>query len=412
MPQLLSRFPDVRQLPHPARVAVMLIFFLHGLLFANWAARLPELENRYGLTHRGLGQVLFCNAMGAWVAMPLAGWLIQRLGSARLTTIGALGFCGLIPGMALLHTPAQVMTLFLLLGAATGLLDVAMNSQALQVEQQQAQPIMSSFHAAFSFGGMLGAGAGALSARLALGFGPHLLGFSAGSLLLVLAVAPSLLPDAPAAEPTTEPTRRSRFRWPRPALLALGLVAFCCMLGEGAMADWSTIYLVQDTAATPALAPLGYAAFSLTMTCGRVFGDALVLWFGPRPVVAVGGLLAFVGLLGMLLVPQTVVGIGGLFLIGLGLSGIVPTVFSAAGRQRGLAPGVAIGMVSTIGYGGFLLGPPLIGFLADSVTLRLALGVVVGLFAVMVAVALRLRFLPAASVPESARRAEAVPALH
>jgi len=322
MAQLLSRYPDALRTPGRARFAVTLIFFLHGLLFANWAARLPELELRYGLTHRDLGQVLFCNAMGAWCAMPLAGWLIQRLGSARLTTIGALLFCGLIPGMALLHGASQVMTLFLLLGAATGLLDVAMNSQALHVEKRHERPIMSSFHAAFSFGGMLGAGAGALSARLGLSFAPHLLGFSVVSLVLVLMAAPSLLPEEPATDTDqAPPAPKTRFRLPSRTLLGLGLVAFCCMLGEGAMADWSTIYLVQDTAATPALAPLGYAAFSLTMTFGRVFGDALVLRFGQRRVVALGGLLAFGGLLAMLLVPQTIVGIGGLFLIGLGLAG-------------------------------------------------------------------------------------------
>ncbi|SHJ29527.1 Fucose permease [Hymenobacter daecheongensis DSM 21074] len=395
MPQLLSRPSDVLRASGRARFAVTLIFFLHGLLFANWAARLPELEQRYGLNHRDLGQVLFCHAIGAWCAMPVAGWLIQRLGSARLTTVGALLFCSLIPGMAVLHSPWQLMALFLLLGASTGLLDVAMNSQALHVETQHQRPIMSSFHAAFSFGGMLGAGAGALSARLALGLAPPLLGLSALSVLLVFGVVKSLLPDTAPAE-TDAAAPKTGFRWPSRAMLGLGVVAFCCMLGEGAMADWSTIYLVENAAATAALAPLGYAAFSLTMTFGRLFGDALVLRFGPRRVVALGGALAFVGLLGMLLVPRPAVGIGGLFLIGLGLAGIVPTVFSAAGRQPNMAPGVAIGLVSTIGYGGFLLGPPLIGWLADSITLRLALGVVVGLFAVLVVVALRLRFAPAA----------------
>ncbi|GAA3996010.1 MFS transporter [Hymenobacter fastidiosus] len=395
MPQLLTRASAAPRSTNQARFAVTLIFFLHGLLFANWAARLPELELRYGLSHRDLGQVLFCHAMGAWCAMPAASWLIQRLGTARLTTAGALLFCGLIPGMALLAGPTQLMALFFLLGAATGLLDVAMNSQALQVEERQGRPIMSSFHAAFSFGGMLGAGAGALSTRLGLGLAPALLSFSAVSLLLVLGAAGRLLPAEPTVAPLVAQGPKARFAWPSPSMLGLGLIAFCCMLGEGAMADWSTIYLVQDTAAPPALAPLGYAAFSLTMTVGRIFGDTLVLKFGPRLIVAAGGLLALGGLLSMLLLPTPLVGIGGLFLIGLGLAGVVPTVFSAAGRQPGMAPGVAVGLVSTIGYGGFLLGPPLIGWLADGFTLRAALGVVVGLLALLVVVALSVRFAPA-----------------
>jgi MFS family permease len=394
MLHLLSRPAGVLWYPGRARRAVALIFFLHGFLFANWAARLPELELRYGLSHRELGQVLFCSAIGAWCAMPLAGWLSQRLGSGRLTTLGALLFCGLIPGMALLGSTGQVMLLFLLLGAATGLLDVAMNAQAIQVEQLKGKPIMSSFHAAFSLGGMLGAGAGALGARLGMDFGTNLLVLSGLGVLATVGAGLNLLPVEPTEASPANQAKPPVFRWPSRALLGLGLVAFCCMLGEGAMADWSTIYLVQETGASTSLAPLGYAAFSLAMTGGRVFGDALVARFGAHRVVVLGGVLACSGLLGSLLLPQTAVGIGGLLLVGLGLSAIVPVVFSAAGQQSGLAPAAAIGTVSTIGYGGLLLGPPLVGWLADGIGLRGALGLVALLFAVLAGIAQNLR-LPA-----------------
>ncbi|TGE21196.1 MFS transporter [Hymenobacter aquaticus] len=391
MPRLLlTHRPEVPVSLNRARWAVTLIFFLHGLLFANWAARLPELELRYGIEHRELGQVLFCNAVGAWCAMPLAGWLLTRLGSRRLTTIGALLFCAFIPGLGLLHSVGQLMGLFLALGAATGLLDVAMNSQAILVEKQRQRPVMSSFHAAFSLGGMLGAAAGALAARFSIAYAVHLLSFSAVAIALVVAAAAALLPEAAPETEADSPPARSGFQWPSRVVLALGVVAFCCMLGEGAMADWSTIYLVQDTHASPALAPLGYAAFSFTMALGRICGDWLGVQVGQQRLVVVGGLLALAGLLGLLLVPLTAVGIGGLFLIGLGLSTVIPTVFSATGQQHNMAPGLALSMVSTIGYGGFLLGPPLIGWLADLLTLRLALGVVAGLFVVMVALALAL----------------------
>ncbi|MCB2378644.1 MFS transporter [Hymenobacter sp. BT635] len=392
MPRLLlTHRPEVPVLLNRARWAVTLIFFLHGLLFANWAARLPELEHRYGIVHRELGQVLFCNAVGAWCAMPLAGWLLPRLGSRRLTTIGALLFCGFIPGLALLHGIGELMVLFLVLGAATGLLDVAMNSQAILVENQRRQPVMSSFHAAFSLGGMLGAGAGALAAHYSLSFATHLLSFSAVAVALVLVAAAALLPEENLHPDDAAPDEaRSGFRWPSRTVVALGVVAFCCMLGEGAMADWSTIYLVQDTQASPALAPLGYAAFSLSMAAGRLCGDWLGVQVGQRRLIVCGGLLALAGLLSLLVLPLTTVGIGGLFLIGLGLSTIIPTVFSATGQQHNMAPGTALSVVSTIGYGGFLLGPPVIGWLADVLTLRLALGIVAGLFGVLIAVGLTL----------------------
>ncbi|TGE26762.1 MFS transporter [Hymenobacter metallicola] len=395
MPRLLTPRPEVPVSLNRARWAVTLIFFLHGLLFANWSARLPELEQHYRIVHRELGQVLFCNAMGAWGAMPLASWLLPKFGSRRMTTIGAVLFCAFIPGLALLSTVGQLMGLFLVLGAATGLLDVAMNAQAIQVEERNHRPIMSSFHAAFSVGGMLGAGAGALGARLGISYASHLLSFSAVSVVLVALASTQLLPSAARPDMATAAENTpTGFRWPSRLVLGLGVVAFCCMLGEGAMADWSTIYLVQDTQASPALAPLGYAAFSLAMATGRILGDALTLRFGPRLLVVVGGLLALVGLLSLLLLPLTAVGIGGLFLIGLGLSTVVPTVFSAAGQQHDVAPGTALGIVSTIGYGGFLLGPPVIGWLADALTLRWALGVVAGLLVVLVGVGFTLQFVP------------------
>ncbi|PJJ52762.1 MFS transporter [Hymenobacter chitinivorans] len=389
---MLTPRPEAPVSPNRARWAVTLVFFLHGLLFANWAARLPELEHHYGIEHRELGQVLFCNALGAWGAMPLASWLLPRFGSRRLTTIGALLFCAFIPGLALLDRVDHLMALFLALGAATGLLDVAMNSQAIQVEQRYPRPIMSSFHAAFSLGGMLGAGAGALGAHLHWSYATHLLSFSAVSLLLVGAAATQLLPVEQAVSETNEAAATpAGFRWPSRLVVGLGIVAFCCMLGEGAMADWSTIYLVQDTHASAALAPLGYAAFSLAMATGRVLGDAAALRFGAQRLVVAGGLLALVGLLGLLLVPLPAVGIGGLALIGLGLSTVIPTVFSATGQQSDMAPAAALGLVSTIGYGGFLLGPPVIGWLADALTLRWALGIVATLFVVLVGVGLTLR---------------------
>jgi len=247
---------------------------------------------------------------------------------------------------------------------------VAMNTQAVGVERRWGRPILSSFHAWYSLGGLVGAGISSAIVAQHIAPFPHFLGAAGIMGCLVGSAALFLLPpqvdaqvDAPA------------FVWPPAAILLMGIIAFCIVLGEGAMADWSAIYLTTIRA-TPALAAAGFAAFSLTMAAMRFGGDWVTARIGPLAVIRAGGGLAAAGLAMALLVPQPTIAIAGFAAVGLGFATVFPTAISLAGKTPGMATGTAIAAVATCGYFGLLVGPVLIGGVASLVTLRLALGLV------------------------------------
>ena len=349
------------------RAAVWAAFLANGMAIGAWAASVPPIQRRFGLDAGSLGLVLLALAVGAITAMVLAGGIVGRLGSARVTLISA-GVLGIALPLPLLAPTAGLLALGIgLIGLVSGTLDVAMNAQATEVERLHGRPLMSSFHAGWSIGGLLGA---VCAGQVGLGL--------SALPVLALALGASLLgglPDAP-YRPVGEARagRAPRLAWPRRSMLGLCLLAGACMLVEGAMADWSGIYM-RDFARAPAA--LGFAAFSLAMTAGRLGGDALVRRTGMARTVRGGGLVAAGGVALALAWPGAATGAVGCFLVGLGLANVVPVVFSAAGNSGAAPPATAIAMVSTIGYGGFLLGPPGIGFLAGEVGLRAALLAVV-----------------------------------
>lgn len=270
------------------------------------------------------------------------------------------------------------MVLFFAMGISTGMLDVAMNAQAVMVEQQHEKPIMTSFHALFSIGMMLGALSGAAFVKISSNLFFHL---STVVVLGLLGMAWSryhLILDKP-----TEAHEGPAFRLPNAAMLSIGGIAFCCMLGEGSMADWSTNYMEKVVMADRVTAPLGLSAFAMAMTLGRVFGDKARLKFGDRKLLIVSGVIATIGLGVTLTFPYVPTSIAGFFIVGFGLSAIVPIAYSIAGNTKDLPPGVGLAMVTTVGYAGFLFGPPIIGFLADWQTLRIALTFVLFLFSIM-----------------------------
>lgn len=358
--------------PRMARLAVAVYFFLTGVTFASWAARIPAVQAKLGLSPGELGVALLGTAVGELISMNLAGYLAARFGSRSITVIASICLSLMLPILALAPVlPVLVVTL-MLFGASFGSVNVAMNTQGVAVERRYGRTIFSSFHACYSIGGLTGALVGGLVAAHNIAPLPHFLGMAFLGIILTLAVARFLLPahtDAQGAGVA--------FARPTRTLLVLGLVAFCVVLGEGAMADWSAVYLNTILGAGMGLAAAGYAAFSIVMAVGRSFGDRLTNRLGPSMMVRLGGLVAAGGLTLALVgnwVPLALVGFG---LVGAGFSVIFPLTLSAAGRTSKEVSGTTIATVATCGYVGFLVGPAAIGFAANALNLRLALGIVV-----------------------------------
>jgi MFS family permease len=367
-----------------SRIAVKAIFFLNGFAHANYMARLPRIQEHFQIDNSFLGLTLLASSVGALFAMPFTGWLIIRNGSRKITLVAVLVYCCLLPFIPLMPSIFGLLFLFLLLGVSAGMLDVSMNAQAVMVEQQLNKPIMTSFHALFSVGMMLGALSGSFFAKLGVSLLQHFTIITFLCLIPIFLSLNHLVNDKPKAKKTSEPL----FRLPNTTMVSIGLIAFCCMLGEGAIADWSTNYMESVTKATPALAPIGLSAFALAMTIGRLVGDSTRTKFGDRKLIIVCSVVSTLGLCMALAIVHPFAAIGGFFIVGLGLSVIVPIAYSVAGNSKDLPPGVGLAMVTTVGYSGFLFGPPIIGFLADWRDLRVALSLIVLLFIFMTVLSL------------------------
>jgi hypothetical protein len=373
-----------RAVPGAARRAIATIFLVDGAVVGTWAARVPALQDRAGVSTATLGLALAGLAAGALVAMPISGWRAARDGSRRTTLVCVAAIVIALPIPSLATSAAGLILGAVALGAANGAIDVAMNAHGVEVERRLGRPILSSLHAAFSLGGLIGAGAGALLAGADVDVRIH---FAAMALVLAaaaLAAAPRLLPGAAdAAPPGAVLALPPRSLWP------LGAIAFCCLLAEGAAADWSAVYIDGPLGAGPGIAALGFTGFSVAMTASRLVGDRLTLHAGAVRVVRGGALLATAGLGIALLIGEPVAGVAGFACLGAGVAVIVPTVFRAAGTGHGAAAGTALAAVTTTGYTGFLVGPPIIGAIAGATSLPAALTLVLAATLLVAALAPR-----------------------
>jgi MFS family permease len=362
------------------RAAVNLAFFINGFIYANWASRLPRIQDQFSANDREIGVVLLSLALGAVVAMPFTGWVIVKFGSRKITLTSLLLYCVFVPLIPYVPGYGLLIALYFLMGLVTGTLDVAMNAQAVIVEQQYRKPIMTSFHAFFSIGMALGAWCGAFFADTNLTISRHFLTVCVASFIAAVWVRYNLVEDKPSLQKTSE---GPLFRLPTGDLVVIGIIAFCCMMGEGSMADWLANYMENVARSDKKLAPMALSAFAAAMTIGRIFGDRMRVIVGDARLIIIGGAMSAAGLALILMIPQPYVVICGAFVVGLGLSTIVPITYSIAGNKRGLPSGVGIAMVTTVGYAGFLVGPPVIGFISESTNLRFGLGVVAALFILM-----------------------------
>nr|WP_033318612.1 MFS transporter [Streptomyces yerevanensis] len=355
------------------RIALTTFFALDGFIFAGWVVRIPAIKEQTGASASALGLALLGVSAGAVVTMILTGRLCRRFGSHPVTVV-----CGVLLSLSvalppLTHSAPALGAVLLAFGAAYGGINVAFNSAAVDLVRALRRPIMPSFHAAFSLGGMIGAGLGALVAGT-LSPTHHLLGLTAIGLLVTTLAGPALLRLRPPAPPENasheESAPRRMDTRTRGLVITFGLIALCTAYGEGALADWSALHLEQDLDATPGVAAVGYSCFALAMTIGRLTGTKMLERLGQTRTLAYGGTTAAAGMLLGALAPSLWAALLGFVITGLGLANLFPVAIERAGTLAG-PDGVAI--ASTLGYGGMLLGPPAIGFMADWFSLPTAL---------------------------------------
>jgi predicted MFS family arabinose efflux permease len=347
------------------RFATRAAFLIAGFAGAVWAAVVPFAQARIGVDAGGLGALLLCMGLGSIVTMPLAGAAAARWGCRVVILVAAALTALVLPALAIVSHPVLLGVALFALGAGIGTIDCVINIQAVQVERDAGRALMSGFHGLFSVGGI--AWAGGAAAMLSLGASP-LETTLAGSATIVLAAVAS----ARWLLSTGEPRSGALFAVPRGVVLLIGVLCFVCFLAEGAILDWSAVFLTTVRDLDPARAGLGYAAFATTMTVGRLTGDLIVGRMGGPRIILFGGACAATGLAVTTAVPYWEAALAGYALVGLGCSNIVPVLYSALGRQKVMPEHIAVPAVTTLGYSGILSGPALIGGLAHATSLPFA----------------------------------------
>jgi fucose permease len=357
-----------------ARAAVTAVFFVNGALTASWAPYIPRIKHDLDLSARALGLVLLAMALGAVAAMPAAGLLVERFG-ARSTQAAALAVSYVALPFTLLASGAFALAgVLAVMGAATGVTDIAMNANGAAVEHRYGRPILSSLHGLWSIGSFVAAGTTALVTAAGVSAELHLV---CAALVFGTAGLAACARLMPAAEHVGAPHPRRAL--PSRRLLGLALISFAAYLAEGAINDWGPLYLRTSLGESAAVGAAGYAVFVGSMAAMRLTGDRLTARLGRVPVMRTGAALAAIALASALLAAQPAATFIAFACIGLGLANVFPLVVSAAGRSRSTAPAPAIATVATGGYAGVLIGPPVIGFAADATSLPVALGLVVAL---------------------------------
>lgn len=347
------------------RIAVGMFFFIAGLTFASWASRIPDIKTALQLSEAGLGTVLLALPAGLLTSLPFSGWLVSKFGSRKMVMAGALFYPASLVLLGSVTQVWQLVTVLFIFGLWSNLMNIAMNTQAVGVESLYGRSIMASFHGMWSIAGFTGAAIGSLI--VSIGMSPlfhFLIVFAVAIILMVLFYRNMLTTDIGSDEPSPF------FVKPDRDILILGLIAFCSMMCEGAMADWSGVYFQNVVDAPKALITVGYVAFTAMMATGRFLGDWLVTKIGVQKMLQVSGTFITTGLLLSVLFPFFYTATIGFFLVGFGVASVVPIVYGIAGRSTTMAPGPALAAVSSVSFLGFLLGPPVIGFIAQATSLR------------------------------------------
>jgi MFS family permease len=347
------------------RRSVSVFFFMHGLCFASWASRIPTIQSTLNLSASALGTILFALPLGFFISLAFAGGLIAKVGSKKAVVLSSILYSASLVGIGFSTSAEQIAVTLLMFGFFANLLNISINTQAVAVEALYQKRMMATFHGLWSLAGFAGAAIGTW--MIGKGVAPlqHFL-FISITFLIAIAICSFHL----VKKDSSPGERTPLFALPDKALLGLGLIAFCSMMVEGAMFDWSGIYFTDVVHVNNELTGVGYTTFMIAMAAMRFLADGLAGRFGLKRILQVSGIFASIGLLVAVIQPQLLPAIFGFLLIGLGVSSVVPMVYSAAGKSKTMAAGTAITAVSSLGFMGFLIGPPAIGFIADASSLR------------------------------------------
>jgi MFS family permease len=363
------------------RMAVAAFFFVQGLSFAAWASRIPDIKNMLHLTEGGLGTVLLALPIGLMASLPISGWMVTHYGSKKMVLIGAVLYACTLVSIGFVTRTEQLVIVLFAFGLWGNLTNIAINTQAVSVEQVYGKSIMASFHGLWSLAGFVSAMIGSVFISTRVGPQIHFIIIAILALGVIFTAFKFIIDDHDKQQGEAQPM----FVKPDKDLLVLGLIGFCAMVCEGAMFDWSGVYFQEVVEVPAAMTTLGYVAFMGTMTGGRFAGDWLANRIGRKKMLQISGVMMGTGLAISVVFPTLITTTFGFMLVGLGVSSVVPLVYSAAGRSRTMAAGMALAAVSSISFIGFLIGPPLIGIVAQFADLRWSFAIV-GVLASMTAV--------------------------
>ena len=361
------------------RIAVALFYFGQGIAFASWASRIPDIKHRLNLSDGALGSILLCLPLGQLFTMPVSAALVTKYGSKKVLTIAAPLYVVALTNLGLAAAPWQLALFLFMFGVIGNIANISLNTQGVEAEKLYNRPINTSFHGAWSIAGFAGALVGLLMVNLHVKPYMHFIFV----LLLIWVNVFINYKHLVSGRAQGAQMKQRFFIKPEGALLKLGIIAFFAMATEGAMFDWSGVYFKEIVMAPHSLIVLGYASFMVMMATGRFLGDFVISKIGRKPTMQLSGLTIFSGMALAVLFPYIATATIGFMMVGLGTATNIPSVFSIAGKNEKVSAGVALAMVSSVSYFGFLMGPPLIGYISQLSSLRYSYAVV-GCFGLLI----------------------------
>jgi len=372
--------------PRSRRYRISAIFFFYGLCYASWASRIPTIQQNLHLSEAGLGAVLLAMPVGSFITVPFTGYLVGKSGSRKVVIFSVLAYTSMLVFIGFAHTVLQLVIALFFFGSFGNMLNISINTQAIGVEALYQKRILSSFHGVWSLAGLAGASIGTFVIGKSIGTDWHLLAIGIAAFGTALICIPYLLHTD-----MNQDKKRKAFVMPDKSMMVLGMIAFCSMMCQGAMFDWTGVYFKKVLLADKKWIGVGLNAFMVSMALVRFISDWLTQHTGLRRILQYSGILSAGGLLISVFFPYVVPATLGFIMVGIGVSPVVPLVFSAVGRTKTMSPGVAIAAVSTLGFIGLLIGPPMIGFIAGATSLRISFVILAAIAAMVFVLSFKIK---------------------